>query len=81
MWQIKNPEIRPATLDFEHEEATFLFQWDAPVRVLGEPPEVNIHREVILASSEGDSVEYLKIMQALMQRHYEDESNAICALY
>ena len=58
-------------------EATLLFQWDAPARVLGEPPEVNVRRDVIHASSEGDYVEYLKQLEALIQRQYKDESGAI----
>jgi hypothetical protein len=58
-------------------EATLLFQWDAPAQVLGEPPEVHIRRDVILASSEGDCVEYLKQLEALVQRQYQDTSPAI----
>lgn len=58
-------------------EATLLFQWDAPAQVLGEPPVVNVCRDVVLASSEGDCVEYLNQLEALMQRQYQDLSNAI----
>lgn len=57
--------------------ATLLFQWEAPARVLGEPPGLNVCRDVILASSEGDSVEYLKLLEALIERQYKDESDAI----
>lgn len=58
-------------------EATLLFHWDAPAQVLGKPPEVNVRRDLVLASSEGESVEYLKQLEALIQRQYKDESNAI----
>ncbi|MDQ3755520.1 MAG: hypothetical protein M3371_12420 [Acidobacteriota bacterium] len=58
-------------------EATLLFQWDAPSRVLGELPNVHLRRDIILASSEGDYVEYLKQLEALIQTQYKDESSAI----
>ena len=58
-------------------EATLLFQWDAPARVLGEPPEVTVRRDIILASSEGDYVQHLKQLEALMHRQYIDESQAV----
>jgi hypothetical protein len=58
-------------------EATLLFQWDAPAQVLGEPPELNVRRDIVLATSEGDFGEYLKELEALVQRQYKDESNAV----
>lgn len=58
-------------------EAALLFQWDAPARVLGEPPEVSARRDVILGSSEGDGVECLKRLEALIQSQYQDESPAV----
>lgn len=58
-------------------ETTLIFQWDAPARVLGEPPEVRVRRDIILASSEGDYVEYLKQMEALIQSQYKDETHAV----
>ncbi len=58
-------------------EASLLFHWDAPAQVLGEPPEVNVRRDIVLASSEGESVEYLKQLEDLIQRQYKDESSAI----
>jgi hypothetical protein len=66
-------QIRPLNM----REATLLFQWDAPAQVLGEPPEIDVRRDIILASSEGDYVEYLKQLEALIQRQYKDESHAI----
>lgn len=57
-------------------EATLLFHWDSPARVLGGPPEINIRRDIVLASSEGDHVEQLGRLDALMRRQYGDESAA-----
>ena len=58
------------------KEATVLFQWTAPDRILGEPPEVSIRRELFVGSSEGDHVELLQILEDLMKKHYESESSA-----
>lgn len=74
----KHPSFPPAE-QIRHlnmREAALLFQWDAPARVLGEPPEVSARRDVILASSEGDVVECLKQLEALVQSQYKDESHA-----
>lgn len=57
-------------------EATLLFHWDAPARVLGKPPAVNVRRDIVLASSEGDAVEYLRQLETLIPMHYEDDSEA-----
>ena len=56
-------------------EAILVYRWDAPAHVLGEPPDLNVRREIILATSEGDYVEYLKHLESLIQKHYKDESN------
>jgi hypothetical protein len=58
-------------------EAALLFQWDAPARVLGEPPEVSLRRDLILASSDGDGLAHLKSLEALVRSHYRDESEAV----
>jgi hypothetical protein len=58
-------------------EATLLFQWDAPSRVLGEPPAVRVRRDIIVGSSEGDHVEYLKQLEITLQRQYKENSNAV----
>jgi hypothetical protein len=53
-----------------------LFQWTAPDRILGEPPEVNIRHELFAGSSEGDHVELLQTLEDLMKKQYESESSA-----
>jgi len=57
-------------------EAALLFQWEAPHKVLGEPPELNIRRDIVVGSSEGTYVEHLQQMENLIKRQYEDESCA-----
>lgn len=64
-------QIQPLTL----KEATLLFQWHAPGRILGEPPEVNIRRNMIVGSSEGD-YEHLRALEHLIRRQYTNESVA-----
>ena len=66
-------KIRQLTL----REATLLFHWDAPAHVLGRPPEIKVRRDIVLASSEGDYVEYLRQLEILIPKQYEDDSNAV----
>jgi hypothetical protein len=56
------------------QEATLLYHWGVPAHVLGEPPHINIRRDIVLASSEGDHVEYIKQVEDVMLRQYKDES-------
>lgn len=58
-------------------EAAVLFQWTAPDRILGEPPEVNIQADLIVGSSEGDQTEPLKILEDVLKKQYENESSAL----
>lgn len=64
--------IRPLSM----KEATLLFHWEAPNRVLGEPPEIRVPRDIVTGSSEGDHVEQLQRMQNLMKVQYEDKTTA-----
>jgi hypothetical protein len=57
-------------------EATLLFHWNAPLQLLGEPPEVKVHTEAVIASSEGDCLVYLKQLESLIQKQYSDMSDA-----
>ena len=65
-------QIQPLTL----KEATLLFQWNAPDRIMGEPPEVNIRTDMIVGSSEGDHTEQLRALEHLTTRQYTNESVA-----
>lgn len=58
-------------------EATLLFHWDAPAKVLGAPPVVQPRRELIVGSSEGDADEYVKLLEQLIHEQYEDKSPAL----
>ena len=59
------------------KEAAVLFQWTAPDRILGEPPEVNIQADLIVGSSEGDQTEPLKILEKLLKKQYDNVSSAV----
>ena len=65
-------QIQPLTL----KEATLLFQWNAPDRILGEPPEVKIRSEIIVGSSEGDYAQHLNALEDLIRTQYASESIA-----
>ncbi len=62
------------------QEAALLYQWDAPAYVLGEPPKLQVRRDIILGTSEGDYVEYVKDLEALIGKQYKDESDAALRL-
>lgn len=68
--------------EFDHlhplslREATLLFQWDAPQRVLGNPPEIHIRRDVVVGASEGDHVEHLQRIEIIMRLQYADNAPA-----
>lgn len=57
-------------------EAALLFHWNAPGRVLGEPPEIRVHSDAVVGCSEGDHFEQLERLAHLLQTHYEDDSLA-----
>lgn len=59
------------------KEAAVLFQWTAPDRILGEPPQVNIQADLVVGSSEGGQSEPLKILEELLKKQYENESPAV----
>lgn len=65
-------QVRPLST----REAALLFQWEAPARILGEPPEVRVRRDLIVGSSEGDYAEQLERLETLLRRQYEDGSPA-----
>ena len=65
-------EIPPLQL----KEATLLFHWTAPDNVLGEPPEINVRRDLIVGASAGDPVEQLNVLQDLMNKQYKIEAPA-----
>lgn len=65
-------EIPPLQL----KEATLLFHWTAPDNVLGEPPEINVRRDLIVGASEGDPSEHVKTLQDLIERQYKLEATA-----
>ena len=54
-----------------------LFQLTAPDLILGEPPEVSVRRDLIVGSSEGDHLEFLKTLEDLIEKHYKNESPAV----
>ncbi len=58
-------------------EAALAFHWDAPAEVLGAPPVVQPRQDLIVGSSEGDEVEYVKLLAVLISQQYEDESPAV----
>lgn len=59
------------------KEATLVFHWDAPAAVLGAPPLVQPCHELVVGSSEGSAVEYVKVLEELIKQQYEDESPAV----
>ena len=58
------------------QEATLLYHWNAPAHVLGKPPHINVRSDIVLASSEGDHVDYLNQLADLLQSQYKDETVA-----
>jgi len=65
-------QIRPLNV----QEATLLYHWNAPANLLGKPPHINVRGDIVLASSDGDHILYLKQLENLIQRQYQDESKA-----
>ena len=65
-------EIPPLQL----KEATLLFHWTAPDNVLGEPPEIEVRRDLIVGASKGDPVEHMRVLQDLMNKQYKIETPA-----
>jgi hypothetical protein len=65
-------EIPPLQL----KEATLLFHWTAPDNFLGEPPEINVRRDLIIGASEGDPAQHVKTLQDLIERQYKVETPA-----
>ena len=65
-------EIPPLQL----KEATLLFHWTAPDNVLGELPEIDVRRDLIIGASEGNQAEHLTVLQALMEKQYKIDSPA-----
>ena len=57
-------------------EATLLFQWNAPDGVLGYSADIRVRQDVVVGSSEGDHIKYLKKIDELIGAQYEDESPA-----
>ena len=55
-------------------EATLLFHWTAPARVLGIPPQVRVNREIIAGASDDDLISRL---EKIIQDHYDDTSTAV----
>ena len=66
-------QIQPLKL----KEATVLFQWTAPDRILGEPPEVSVQSELFVGSSEGDHTAHVKTLEDLVNKQYESEDSAV----
>ena len=69
-------QLQPLTL----KEATVLFQWTAPDRILGEPPDVNFRHELFVGSSEGNHAELIKTLEDLAQKQYESDASAVLRL-
>ena len=65
-------EIQPLTV----KEATLLFQWNAPARILGEPPEVNISSDMFVGASEGDHTQHFQALAELIKIQYSSDSMA-----
>lgn len=65
-------EITPLSL----KEATLLFHCNAPGRVLGKPPVVQVRSDDILGASEGDHVALLEELERLVQSQYKSLSLA-----
>ena len=65
-------QIQPLNL----REAALLFQWNAPDRVLGEPPAIHARGDIVVGSSEGDHSEHLLRIENLIESHYRTESVA-----
>lgn len=57
-------------------EATLLFHWNAPVRVLGTAPVISTRRDIVVGSSEGDHLAPLDWLEDLLRAQYEDKSLA-----
>ncbi len=58
-------------------EAALLFHWEAPAQVLGPPPVVQLRRQLIIGTSEGDCDEHLNRVQHLLNEQYNDNSDAV----
>ena len=58
------------------QEAALLYHWNAPANVLGKPPQINVRSDIVLASSEGDHRDHLRLLEDLLRAHYQDESRA-----
>jgi hypothetical protein len=58
------------------KEASLLFHWDAPQRILGEPPSISADSDVVVGSSEGNHVELLERLTSVLQTQYKDQSLA-----
>ena len=65
-------QIQPLTV----KEATLLFQWNAPDRILGEPPAVNIRGDMFVGASEGDHTQHLQALAELIKIQYSSDSMA-----
>ena len=60
-------------------EAMWLVQWNAPLRIFGEPPNLEIHNykfDYVIAASEGNPKEIIKEAENVLRENFEDESSA-----
>lgn len=57
-------------------EATLIFHLEAPVQVLGPPPDVRVRHDLIAGASEGAAPDRVKQIEALIQKQYADVSPA-----
>ena len=60
-------QIEPLKL----KEAALLFQWNAPDRILGEPPKVTVRDDMIAGSTE-----HWNTLQEMLERQYQSDSLA-----
>ena len=58
-------------------EAVLIFHWEAPARVLGAPPVIELRRDLIIGSAEGDCDEHLNRVQHLLNEQYNDDSDSL----
>lgn len=60
-------------------EAMWLVQWNAPLRIFGEPPNLEIHNykfDYVVAALDGDPKEIIKEAENLLRENFEDETSA-----
>lgn len=69
--------IRRANTLFNCSRSYVPLSLEALAHVLGKPPHINLRRDLVLASSEGDHIDHTNQLEDLIQRQYQDESVAI----